>query len=450
MAGSSPRQGPRPARVKANTSAAEGTKLSLGRVEAAGLGTSCGDSQSSSEGRRPRLGGSFGDEASAQEPPRQAGRAGALRGQAASGGAAMQLTSGSPESDCSSVPTPTLPAEVPELEAGLSSGTLPLPPSGPGSQQLAANSFRAMQAEQDQPAWSPGAAGAAAQASLSRTPLGDAGLFSDNAGSRQHAGDQLAANSTAQQLQAETPLPARHAAAASCEPGVTPAAHCVVQLSEGEEEASPVIWGTARRLGSHSRLVCATIAGIAWLQAGQGQGHILHKPSAVRRLGSHSRPVASRVMLLFVLGSLPAYANPVPHRPGTGQWQHALPDMHGQGECLPSECPCGHSSTSREWSSAHLREVCAQPLHSTAAGCSVLPRATAAAAAVAAAGACLAASCARRALPPTTRTPAARRPTPLPSPLAAQPRRLPSFCHMGLCRSLGGVRRCLRRLVSRH
>ena len=84
--------------------------------------------------------------------------------------------------------------------------------------------------------------------------------MADNAGGRQHAGGQLVADSSAQQLQAESPLPSRHAAAASCKPWVTPAAHHVVLLSEGEEEESPVIWGFARRQGSHSRSVCATAA----------------------------------------------------------------------------------------------------------------------------------------------------------------------------------------------
>lgn len=283
VAGSSPRHGPQAARVKEFTSAAEGRTFSLGQVEAAGLVSSSEGSQSSSEGRRPRHGGGSEDAASAQEPPRLTEWTGALPGQAASGRAAEQPTSGSPESSCSSVPTPTLPSEVPQLKASLSGDTLPQPPSCPGSQQLAVTSFRGRQAERGLPAWSPGAAVTAGRGSLSRTTAGDASFVTDNAGGRQHAGGQLAANSSAQQLQADSPLPARHAAAASCAAGVTPAAHHLVLLSEGEEEASPVIWATARRLGSHSRSVCATSAGCI-----------------------PCRSAALVVMLLAVLGSLTA------------------------------------------------------------------------------------------------------------------------------------------------
>ena len=277
VAGSSPRQGPRAARVKACTSAAQGKQLVVCQVEAAGLGSS---SEGCSEGWRSRHGGSSEDEACL------AGRAGVVPGQAASGSPAVDLTAGSPETDCSSVPTPTLPVEVPEPEAGLSGDTLPQPPSGPGSQQLAANSFRAGQAEQGPSAWSPEAADAAGRGSLSRTATGDASPLSDDAGGRQHAGDQLAASSSAKQLLAQSPLPARHAAAVSCEPGVTPTAHRVVLLSGDEEEASPIIWGTARRLGSHSRSVCATSAGClpCWYRMASGMPRPGTAPSRISRV----------------------------------------------------------------------------------------------------------------------------------------------------------------------
>ena len=296
VAGSSPRHGPQAARVKEYTSAAEGRTFSLGQVEAAGL-------VSSSEGRRPRHGGGSEDAASAQEPPRLTEWTGALAGQAASGRAAEQPTSGSPETSCSSAPTPTLPSEVPQLKASLSGDTLPQPPLCPVSQQSAVTSFRGRQAVRGLPAWSPGAADTAGRGSLSRTTAGDASFVTDNAGGRQHAGGQLAANSSAQQLQANSPLPARHAAAASCAAGVTPAAHHLVLLSEGEEEASPVIWATARRLGSHSRSVCATSA-----QSNPFRHCFdsLHEQGAVSRLGCHSRCAALVVRLLAVLGSLTA------------------------------------------------------------------------------------------------------------------------------------------------